>query len=75
MGLEKLVEENAFTYVESKDSKVLIYHYGKQVMILKGDKAKRLLKRLDNATDEEKQLTLAKVTGNFKRGNERLVNK
>lgn len=75
MSLDKLIEDEAFTYKEAKDSRVIIYHYGKQVMILKGKKAGQLLKRLNNATAEEQQLALAKVTGNFKRGNEKLVNK
>ncbi|WP_265459646.1 hypothetical protein [Enterococcus sp. HY326] len=75
MSIEKLVQENAFTYDVKKDAKVFIYHYGKQVMILKGKKSAQLLKRLDKATIEETQLILAKVTGNFKRGNERTVNK
>lgn len=75
MSLDKLVAEKAFTYEEKKDSKIFIYHYGKQVMILKEQKASQLLKRLHNATKEDTQLILAKVTGNFKRGNEKLVNK
>ncbi|MDH6363192.1 hypothetical protein M2139_000167 [Enterococcus sp. PF1-24] len=75
MSLEKLVTEKAFTFEEKNDGKVFIYHYGKQVMILKGEKASRFLKRLNHGTDEEIQLALAKVTGNFKRGNEKLVNR
>ncbi|MHC5248448.1 hypothetical protein [Enterococcus sp. LJL90] len=75
MSLEKLVQENAFTYQERKDAKVFIYHYGKQVMILSGKRSVQLLKKLEKATPEESQLLLAKITGNFKRGNEKIVNK
>ncbi|MHC5374334.1 hypothetical protein ACYSNU_11105 [Enterococcus sp. LJL120] len=75
MSLEKLVQENAFTYQERKDTKIFIYHYGKQVMILSGKRSAQLLKKLEKATPEESQLILAKITGNFKRGNEKIVNK
>lgn len=75
MSLEKLIEKNAFTYEEKKNSKVFIYYYGKQIMILKEKKAEQLLKKLSNATPETIQLILAKITGNFKRGNEKIINK
>ena len=40
-------------------------------MIVKGIKAKKLLFQLSDSTENQKQLMLAKITGNFKRGNER----
>ncbi|HDX9627391.1 TPA: ABC transporter ATP-binding protein [Bacillus cereus] len=41
-------------------------------MILKGNDAKKFLYKINHAhNDTEKQLIMAKVTGNFKRGNER----
>lgn len=55
----------------SKDGKVFIYWDGRPVMALKGPKASKLLQRLDGLDEEQAQLALAKVTGNFKRGNER----
>nr|WP_086347707.1 hypothetical protein [Enterococcus sp. 9E7_DIV0242]OTP18758.1 hypothetical protein A5888_000572 [Enterococcus sp. 9E7_DIV0242] len=67
MGLDKLVEDEAFTFKQGKDNK--------QIMIVKGKKAQKLVEKLLVGTNEENQLLLAKVTGNFKRGNERLVNK
>ncbi len=41
-------------------------------MILKGTDAEKFLNKINHAhNDTEKQLIMAKVTGNFKRGNER----
>lgn len=41
-------------------------------MILKGNDTEKFLKKINRASNEkEKQLIMAKITGNFKRGNER----
>ncbi|HDR4766091.1 TPA: ABC transporter ATP-binding protein [Bacillus thuringiensis] len=41
-------------------------------MILKGNDAEKLLNKINHANnDNEKQLIMVKITGNFKRGNER----
>ena len=64
-------EEIPFDYQVTKDNKLLIYWFGKQVKILTGKESEKWQTRLANAQDEsEQQLHLAKVTGNFKRGNE-----
>lgn len=65
------LEEDPFSYHVTREGKLFIQWYGKQVMILKGEKARRLLGQLDGADRQQQQLALAKVTGNFKRGNER----
>lgn len=64
-------EEEVFTYKVSKDKKVFIFWYGKQVMILKGKDSDKFLARIAGADLRESQLIMAKVTGNFKRGNEK----
>ncbi len=65
-----LAEEN-FSYRASKDGAVFISHYGKQVTILRGRSAASALRRLERLASGALQLELAKLTGNFKRGNER----
>lgn len=65
------LDEEPFSYKVSKDNKVFIYWYGKQVSILKGKECDRFLERIENADLKEMQLIMAKVTGNFKRGNEK----
>lgn len=59
-----------FSFSASED-KVFISYHGRGVMILKGAKALAALARLNRANPAEAQLILAKLTGNFKRGNER----
>lgn len=73
MGLEDLVLNKVFTWREGKDNKLFIYYNKKQVMILKGFDASSLLADLYEASKEEEQYLLARITGNFKRGNERLA--
>jgi alpha-acetolactate decarboxylase len=40
-------------------------------MSLKGKKADKFFSQIENAADVEAQLIMAKITGNFKHGNER----
>lgn len=66
------LEEKPFSYQETKDHNVFIDYYGKQVKILKGKEAEKFLNRIRTAESEiAEQLIMAKITGNFKRGNER----
>jgi hypothetical protein len=72
----KRLEEEVFTYRVTKDNIVFIDFHGKQVKTLKGKEAEKIIKRIEQApTDHEVQLILAKVTGNFKRGNEKDASK
>ena len=64
-------EEEIFSFQKSKDDKVFIYWYNQQVMILKNKMAQKFIKQIEGLDDSEKQLVMAKITGNFKRGNER----
>lgn len=66
------LDENPFSYQITKDNAVFIEYHGKRVKILKGKEADKFLERIKVAENEkEEQLILAKITGNFKRGNER----
>ena len=65
-----LVNE-VFTYQISKEKKVFIYWSGKQVKVLKGKEAQKFISKIIGLDDKGIQLVMAKVTGNFKRGNER----
>jgi hypothetical protein len=69
-GRNRLAEE-IFSYRVSKDQKVFLFWNGKQVKILKGQEAQKFLKRIVELDSHQSQLVMAKVTGNFKRGNER----
>jgi hypothetical protein len=65
-----VLDEDVFSYRASKD-KVFIFWHGKQVMTLKGREASRFLSKIDGLEGKQAQLVMAKITGNFKRGNER----
>ena len=65
------MDEEIFSYQKSKDDKVFIYWYNQQVMILKNKMAQKFIKQIEGFDDSEKQLVMAKIIGNFKRGNER----
>ncbi len=62
-----------FDYKVLKD-KIQIIWNGKPVMMLKGTAAQKLIKKIEAAEGIEVQLILAKITGNFKRGNEKNPN-
>ncbi len=63
--------EEVFSYRATKDGKVFLYWYGKQVKTLKGSAAQDFLEDVVDLDQREAQLVMARVTGNFKRGNER----
>ncbi|WP_430791434.1 hypothetical protein VBD025_14435 [Virgibacillus flavescens] len=67
------LNEEPFAYQTTKKGSVLISYEGKQIKIVNGKEAEKLIARLEKAGDQarEVQLLLAKVTGNFKRGNEK----
>lgn len=67
------LDEEVFGYRTGKDGKVFISWEGKQVMILKGKEASRFLGKIQGLEHKKAQLVMAKLTGNFKRGNERLA--
>ena len=66
-----LKEEKPFSYRKTKDAKALIYWNGKQIMIVTGKNYKKLEQKEKMSDDYAMQLFLAKITGNFKHGNER----
>ncbi|MGH4118026.1 hypothetical protein [Clostridium sp.] len=48
-----------------------MFWYEKQVMILKGKESVKFLTKVEKAGTIESQLIMAKITGNFKHGNEK----
>lgn len=65
------LDGSPFTAREGKDGKVFIYWHGTQARVLKGEKARSFLLRMAKLSAQDQQLEMARVTGNFKRGNER----
>jgi len=65
------LDEDHFDYQTTKAGKVLIYWDGKHIKTLSGKHAQKFLTQIEGLDGAEEQLVLARVTGNFKRGNER----
>lgn len=64
--------DDPFSYRITKDGKVLVSRGGRMIMTVAGNRAMRLIAQLENAADEaEEQLALARITGNYRHGNER----
>ncbi|MDR4887987.1 hypothetical protein RGU12_10550 [Fredinandcohnia sp. QZ13] len=66
--------EEPFTYQITKKGMVMIYFEGKQIKMVNGRDAERLITKIKEVEDDKIkiQVLLAKITGNFKRGNEKL---
>lgn len=65
-------EEEVFTYRETKSGAVFIYWHGQQATVLSQKKAKNFIAKIKKANPVQKQILMAKETGNFKRGNQRI---
>lgn len=61
----------SFKFTRTNNGLVMIYADGKLAKILKGSNATRFLTKMQSAPEREEQLMMAKVTGQFKFGNER----
>jgi len=62
------VMELGFFYRVRKSGEVSIEREGREVTVLRGAAAAKFLKRV--ATEDDPQQVMARVTGNYKRGNE-----
>lgn len=59
-----------FSYV-TKDAQVTILRNGKKVTVLRGPKADEFLSKVRGVDEASAQQVMARVTGNYKRGNEK----
>ena len=65
------MEDEAFDYQLRKDGAAVIHWYGKPVTTLRGTRARKFRSRIAGLEGRKAQLLMARLTGNFKRGNER----
>lgn len=65
------LDDEVFSYRRMKDGRILIFWHGKQVKTLAGAEAQKFLAKIEGLAPKQAQLVMAKLTGNFKRGNER----
>jgi hypothetical protein len=57
-----------FSY-ETRGSEVVVFHHGRRATRLKGNAAQRFLRDVERGDPQE---AMARVTGNYKRRNERM---
>ena len=65
-----LSDERPFSYLITKDQDVFISWHGSLRKRLNGQDASRFIAKVQFANAAEAQLIMARITGNFKRGNE-----
>lgn len=64
-------EPEGFSYRVRKSGEVEILHFGKQAATLRTVAASKFLAKAEMATERELQHAMARVTGNYKHGNEK----
>lgn len=60
-----------FSFLTTKNESVFIYHDSKKVTTLRGSKALSFISKLDFLSSEQQQQYMARLTGNYKHGNEK----
>lgn len=63
-----MADPTGFSWTRRKNGDVVITHRGRQASVLRGNRAAQFV--VDSAAGDEQEL-MARVTGNYKRGNER----
>ncbi len=64
--------DEPFQYQETGNGSVHIIHSGRIIKTLKGNSAIKFIIKVSSADKTSQQLSMAKATGQFKFGNERL---
>ena len=60
-----------FTYKTTKNNDIRIFWQNRHIKTIGGKRGEELANELADAGEEETQYILQRITGNFKRGNER----
>jgi hypothetical protein len=68
-----LSEDLGFTFEEAKDGALSIYHGGMFATKFRKSKAAQVLSQLDSMDFHDQQQLMARLTGNYKHGNERVA--
>lgn len=62
-----------FTFKRAGNGDVTIFHHGKRATTLRGDRASDFLENMEGVDEDSQQQEMARLTGNYRRGNERLA--
>ncbi len=69
------LSDNPFHYQITNSQTILLYYKNKLIKTLGEKDAKKFIAKVKSKSEYEVQFELAKITGNFKRGNEKTINK
>ena len=64
-------EDLGFTFLETKKGEILIKHFGRTVTTLRGNRARTFREDIRVLPFDEQQQLMARLTGNYRRGNEK----
>lgn len=59
---------DGFSFVHRKSGEIVVMHHGRQAAVLRGRQTDKFIDRLDR---DDPQELMARITGNYKHGNER----
>ncbi len=62
-----------FTFNENKKGEVIIHHVHKLAATLRNNKAVNFMDDIDRSSFKEQQILMARITGKYKFGNERMA--
>ncbi len=65
------MEDLGFDYQIAKNGNVRIYHFQRLATTLRAKKSAEFVKKVEKLSFEQQQQLMARLTGNYKRGNER----
>ena len=66
-------DDLGFTYTSKTNDETLIFHFGKRATVLRKDKSRYFLEDMEGLDFASQQQEMARLTGNFRRGNERVA--
>ena len=69
--LEDPLAGEPFSFLARSDGSIVVRYHDAPVTLLRGQAAERFAARMSGADSAAAQRLMARVTGNFKRGNER----
>ncbi len=64
-------DELGFTFRIVRKNEVQLLHNGRLAITLRGERAQEFLSEIEECSDSDAQQLMARLTGNYKRGNER----
>jgi hypothetical protein len=68
-------DDLGFTWRVHKTGEILVHHHGRLAATLRGDEARDFLVETQSADPVSQQQLMARLTGNYKHGNERTASR